>query len=97
MLLYLDKNSFNPWAAVANKLTINYSITTIQEVKITIYAVSGRVVRTFKTTPTIPGYVYQLQWDGKADDNQLVASGLYLIHISTNGYHETKKVIVLKW
>jgi hypothetical protein len=77
-------NPFNP------STTIRYSIINPDVVKIKIYDVLGREVRTlvneFKQAGT-----YELQFSANG-----LASGIYLYRIESGSFVETKKMILLK-
>ena len=57
--------------------------------KISIYTVSGTLVRTFQKSDNNPF----LEWDLKNDVGLPIASGAYLIHVDADGIGEK----VIKW
>lgn len=64
-------------------------------VKLTIYDVAGRVVRTFNDVPTHPGR-YEVVWDGKNDNGQRVSSGVYFCSLEAGGARDTRPVVLLR-
>ncbi|HLD30502.1 MAG TPA: T9SS type A sorting domain-containing protein, partial [bacterium] len=81
-------NPFNPVRQTAG-LTID-SITANAKVK--IYTVTGQLVRTLEDL-TGAGRVV---WDGKNDDGELVASGVYLAYVDGAGGGKVLKIAVVK-
>jgi flagellar hook assembly protein FlgD len=66
---------------------LSFELAEPAEVTIRIYAVSGKLVRT-----DFPGFdrnlgagVQQIHWDGRDEDGDLVANGVYLCSISATG------------
>ncbi len=64
-------------------------------VRLTIYDVAGRVVKTFADTPTRPGR-YQVVWNGTNDVGQRVASGVYFCCLEAGGVRDTRPVVLLR-
>jgi hypothetical protein len=60
-----------------------------------IYNIRGGLVRTLVNEPKGAG-TYEMIWDGKDDDGNQVASGIYFYQLKTDDYCETKKMILLK-
>ena len=42
-----------------------------------------------------PGF-YSIQWDGKDAGGRMVGSGIYIVHMKSGNYAETKKIAVVK-
>jgi len=74
---------------------INYSVPYQIHVKIGIYDVSGRLVRTVVNDKVNPGR-YSEQWLGIDNAGRRVASGIYFIKMETEDYKRTHKIVVLK-
>jgi len=75
--------------------TIRYEIPNKSLVNLIIYDTTGRVVRTLKNGYQ-PAGVYEIQWQGHDDSGKPVSSGIYFYQLKTNGYIQTKKMILLK-
>ncbi len=54
------------------------------EVRISIYTIGGRLVRTFRHAPNDLNY-NEVEWDGEDADGDMVANGLYLYIIEARG------------
>ena len=88
----LNQNHPNPFNLQTN---ITYSVSTTGRVNLTIYDLLGRRVRTLADENQAPGEK-SLNWDGKDDKGNTVASGIYLYKIETGEFTETKKMMLLK-
>jgi hypothetical protein len=88
-------NPFNPTT------TIKYALPSVENGEATlpttlkIYNVLGEVVRTLVDEPRSPGIYYQV-WDGKDDQGNEVASGIYFYRLKVGKFSETKKMVLMK-
>jgi hypothetical protein len=87
-------NPFNP------STIISYSIPEAAKIKITIFDILGRVVKTLINEDHSPGN-YQAEWNGKNELNNKISSGVYFYQISAEGlsgvkFRDIKKMILLK-
>jgi hypothetical protein len=64
-------------------------------VRLDILDVSGRLVRTLVNGPLAAG-PHELSWDGRASDGRAVADGLYFYRMTTDGFTEARKLVVLR-
>jgi len=91
--------SFQVFPVPATKnLTIAYSVTKSQKVKIVVYDVLGRQVKKIKDGIENPGH-YNIFWDRLDDNNRRVSAGIYFCRFTTGekeSYRETKKFVILK-
>jgi len=74
---------------------INYSIASPVCVRVTIYDVTGRLVRTLTDDVQQPGS-YQLTWDGTDDSMRRCAAGAYCVKIAAGKHKITKKLISIR-
>jgi hypothetical protein len=84
-------NPFNPTT------TIRYSIASSGRVSLKIYNAAGQLVRTLvdeEQTPMVEGL--SATWDGLNDHGQSVATGVYFYKLTTTGFSDTKKMVLLK-
>ena len=85
----------NPFA---NRAIIHYSLPadrTIYDSRLTIYDLTGRIVRTLVNRKEKPGY-YTVKWDGRDSNHKKLASGIYFCKLESGDYRITKKLILLK-
>jgi hypothetical protein len=82
-------NPFNPSTNISFKIA-NSSVSSL-----TIYDVSGNLVRELKNG-FMPEGEYNLTWDGRSATGQSVASGLYIYQLKSNSYIATKKMLMIK-
>ena len=93
-LLLNYPNPFNP------ETWIPYRLATDANVTLTIYDLSGGVVRRLNVGHQIAA-VYErrdkaIYWDGRTEFGERVASGLYFYHLSAGDYSATRKMVILK-
>jgi hypothetical protein len=89
ILVQNHPNPFNP------QTTIAFSLSTRGRVSLAIYDVNGRIVRTLANETRAAG-AYELTWDGRDDDGQAVASGVYFYRLVAPEFTQTKKMVLLK-
>ena len=87
-------NPFNPETWIPYRLAEDAFVT------LTIYDLSGRVVRTLDVGHQIAA-VYEnrskaVYWDGRNGLGEQVASGIYFYHLSAGDYSATRKMVILK-
>jgi hypothetical protein len=82
-------NPFNPITKIA------YSVKEAGPVKIEVYNIAGRVVRTLLDTEVEAGAGH-VTWDGANNSGEKCASGVYFYRIAAPGFTESHKMIMLK-
>jgi hypothetical protein len=92
-LIYkLEKNYPNPFTSTTR---INYNIREEGFVKISVYNVSGRLIKDILSETKNPG-IYSIIWNGKDKNGNPVSSGIYFYKMSIKDYIDTKKMIYIK-
>ncbi len=91
-LLAPQPNPFNP----STKLRF-YLNESVGEVRLSIFDVSGRQIRSFDITNTGEGW-QELTWQGRDHNGDTVASGAYLARLTVDGRPagETQRLLMLK-
>jgi len=82
-------NPFNPTTQ------ISYALPKDELVTISIYDMSGRLVRTLVKSSQTAGYK-SIRWNATNDRNEPVSAGLYLYTIQAGEFRHTKKMVLLK-
>jgi len=87
-------NPFNP------ETWIPYHLAKDADVTLTIYDISGQVVRQFALGHQAAGR-YQsrsraVHWDGRNEFSEQVASGVYFYHLSAGHFSDTRKMLIAK-
>ena len=87
-------NPFNP------ETWIPYQLSKPADVKITIYAADGKLVRTLTLGHQAAG-IYQSRshaahWDGKNESGESVASGIYFYKFTAGDFSATRKMLIRK-
>jgi len=88
----LDQNYPNPFNP---ETTISYSIQKSSNIKLEIYDINGRLVKTIVNDFLNAGN-YNTVWDGSNALGNKVASGAYFYQLKSNGFVTVKKMILLK-
>jgi len=82
-------NPFNPLT------TFSYNLPKNAKVKIVIYDINGRVVKTLIEDNQLAGY-QTISWNSTNQIGETVATGLYFYSIETDNFSKTKKMLLLK-
>jgi N-acetylneuraminic acid mutarotase len=89
---YLDQNFPNPFNPAT---TIRFSIGQPGRVEITIFDLTGSVIRRF-IEADFPAGKHELHWDGKNSQGQVVGSGLYLCRVVSGNSSEVVKMNLIR-
>jgi hypothetical protein len=88
----LDQNYPNPFNPAT---TIRFALPTDASVKLKVYDMLGREVRTLVSTNMNAGY-HQVVWDGFNNIGGQAATGIYIYRIEAGSFVSTKKMMLLK-
>ncbi|MDO9513716.1 MAG: FlgD immunoglobulin-like domain containing protein, partial [Elusimicrobiota bacterium] len=90
----LYDNLINP--AEGKPVTIRYELPSASGVTIEVYSRSGSLIKKIVDNQSMAAGVYSAEWLGKNTDGNVVASGIYVIHIKTDFYSKILKAVVVK-
>jgi len=82
-------NPFNP------ETTIEFSLEKTSEVTLTVYSITGQLVRTLVNSNMAAG-TYQATFNGRDDFGHALASGVYFYQLQTADNIATQKMILMK-
>ena len=82
-------NPFNP------STTLRYALPEQSDVKIAVYDMIGRKVRTLVNDSQDAGYKSVI-WDATNDYGERVGAGIYLYQIQAGAFVQTRKMVLLK-
>ena len=82
-------NPFNP------QTIISYSLPNPSDVRLSIYALNGRLIRTLVAGKMAAG-THRIVWDATDVDGRQVASGTYLYILKTDHFQQQRKLLFLK-
>jgi len=88
----INQNYPNPFNPIT---TINYSINKNGNIKIVIFDMLGRQVRSLVNKNNSAGQ-HSVLWDGKNDAGKIVQSGQYYYNIEMDGVNKSRKMILIK-
>jgi hypothetical protein len=77
-------------------MTIRYDLPGLARIRLAIYDVGGRLVRTFvKPDVVCLAGTYTTKWDGRSDSGDRAAGGLYFARLEVNGRTAVARKIIL--
>ncbi|MCP4550244.1 MAG: hypothetical protein GY835_27600 [bacterium] len=82
-------NPFNPTTS------ISFSLPQAQSVKLFVFGVDGRLVRTLVNGSVAAGH-HSVVWDGRDETGEQVSSGVYFYRIDAGPLQKTSKMLMLK-
>jgi hypothetical protein len=88
----LEQNHPNPFNPTT---TISYEVAKAVHVRLDIYDVSGRHIRTLVDDDMIPNR-YEAVWDGRDKRGGSVATGVYFYKLEAGSFVKTRKMLLLK-
>lgn len=89
----LAQNHPNPFNL---QTLISFALPSNSKVKLEIFDILGRQVRTVIDNVDMPAGLHQVIWDGKNANGEVVTSGVYFYRLDHNGGHEIKTMTLLK-
>jgi hypothetical protein len=92
MKLVLDQNSPNPFSTTTE---IRYGLPEASEVRLSIYDLAGREIRTLVSECQPAGYRV-VHWDGRNEAGAEAAGGMYFCRIAAGAHSETRSMILIK-
>jgi hypothetical protein len=90
---FLNLRSSNPMHS--GQARIAFGLAKTDRVKISVYDVTGRLVKTLADRTFVGGQEHLVIWDGSSDAGQKVKSGVYFYQLKTNTWTSQKKLAVL--
>ncbi len=88
----LEPGRPNPFSGVT---TIRYGLPVRSRVKLLVFDIAGRRVRTLQDGQEQTAGWHEVVWNRRADDGSLLPSGVYLTRYEAVGKHSERKLIVL--
>jgi hypothetical protein len=88
----LSQNFPNPFNPLTN---IQYEIAHLSPVRISIYNINGQLIAILFDGQQKQGK-YSVQWNGRDNDNQAVASGMYFVKMKADNFEKVNKIMLLK-
>ncbi len=88
----LESNMPNPFGV---RTTIRYALPSTSPVQLSIYDLSGRLVRTLVDGPITAG-LHNTPWDGLDDRGREVGSGIYFYNLKAGSFESTRKMTLIK-
>lgn len=98
----LEQNFPNPFVSTEQASAVEYPATTIPfylektaSIKLTIINLMGQTVRTLSEGSMTAGH-HHVQWDGRNDAGELIATGTYLFRLENGTRVQIKKLLMVR-
>ena len=91
----VHQNSPNPFRGTDRATTIRFELPTVTPVKLQVFDVGGRLVRTLSDQTYEPGH-HSLQWDGRDSRGAQVDSGVYFYVFSTDRKEFARQMLLMR-
>jgi len=78
-----------------NSTSIGFEVPERTPVRLSVFGVNGRRIRTIVAEPLIKGF-HLYAWDGRDDTGRRVASGVYLLRLQTSSESVTRKMLIVR-
>jgi len=93
----LSENYPNPFSATSlnSKTNIKFALPQAGLTQVYIYNSLGQKIRTLLDESRMAG-IHQVAWDGRNDNGELVANGIYFYRIFAGKFVATKKMLLIK-
>lgn len=83
-------NPFNPLT------TIKFSLANPAQVRMTVYDLKGRLVKTLIDGQATEAGFHEVQWAGRNEQNQVVAGGVYLCRLTADNQTFHQRMTLIK-
>jgi flagellar hook assembly protein FlgD len=93
-LFIVDRNALN--SSQGQILNIRLGASMGGRVSLRIYNSSGELIRTLLDREAPGSLAWNLVWDGRNDNGDLAASGVYLIRFSGPRLTETRRLVIIR-
>ncbi len=90
--LRLYQNTPNPFTG---KTIISYSLSSTEKVRLEVFDISGRRIRTLVDAQQEKG-TFTVHWNGRDEEENKVASGIYFLKITAGNLEDQKKITYLR-
>jgi flagellar hook assembly protein FlgD len=74
---------------------VHFSLATPRAATISIYDVSGRLVRRI-VDGTLDAGEHRIRWDGRSSTDEMVPAGVYFVRLEAGALSHTAKIVALR-
>jgi hypothetical protein len=78
-----------------SQTAIRYSLSANSNIALTIYDISGRLVKTLFSEYQRAG-IYSINWNGRDDKGRTLAQGVYFYRLKTEEFTNTKRMVLIR-
>ncbi|MEO0128186.1 MAG: FlgD immunoglobulin-like domain containing protein [candidate division WOR-3 bacterium] len=91
----VPKLELQPNFITGNGATIKYTVTNAEKIKLVVYDITGKVVKTIINKYQEPG-TYTVRWNGKDQNGKSVSAGIYFVTLDTGTEPLTRKAVLVR-
>jgi hypothetical protein len=88
--------ALHPTAPAGSSTVIRFDLPEVLPVRLAVYDVAGRLVRTLVRTDAHPAGRHQVPWDGRDDFGASMATGIYFLRLSAGERTLAGKVLLIR-
>ncbi len=81
---------------MTSEVRIAYALPKASPVDLTVYNISGQVVRRLASESSKAPGRYSIRWDGKNDQGHRVPAGVYFYRLNAGSFSETRKLVAVR-
>ena len=85
----------NPWHPESGETLIAFNLNRGAKLRLQIYDISGRLVRTLVRGDFAPGS-YEISWNGKDERGRAASSGVYFYRLRTDGQELSNRLVLIR-
>ena len=89
----LLKNVPNPFN---NSTEISFTLNEASKVDLDVYNVHGQKIKTLMNEVNMASGIHVVDWDGKDDLGRIIANGIYICRLKTDGKIATREMLYVK-
>jgi len=79
-----------------NNVIIPFVLVEESDIKINLYSISGRLIKSFPAEHHVPGLHTRLFWDGRDNNGNMVPNGIYIYIMKGANFTDIKKMAVIR-
>jgi flagellar hook assembly protein FlgD len=81
---------------MTSEARIDFALPKASAVDLSVYNISGQVVKRLVSEASKAPGRYSICWDGRNDQGYKVPGGVYFYRLKAGGFAETKKLVVVR-
>jgi len=75
---------------------VRFVLPTERSVRVDVYDITGRLVRTLRAGEPLPAGEHTASWDGRDAAGSLAAGGMYIMHVRAGSEDKAAKMLLVR-